>query len=157
EKGIDRVLDPGRVRRWRDGRANRRPVSPVLARIYRDGLRRGLGTLVDPRAKHGELAVAERDSLALGRHALGDVRRGAAIDEQAFPALAGLDGRPALAAAADELRGVQPESRLLTDRPVATCAPLGQYRLDLASVVDRRRGRGAPRHPENDDHDHRLD
>ena len=82
--------------------------------------------------------------------------RGHPLDEQALAALAGLDGRAAVAPAADQFGGVQAKARLLPDRPVAARAPRGQDRLDVARVIDRVRGQNTWQ-PQGECHDRRLE
>ena len=101
-------------------------------------------------------ASLERHAFALRGHAVRAVCPGHPVDEQALAALARLDRRTTLAAAADELGGVETQPRLLSDRPVAARAPRGQDRLDLTPVIHRRRSQYGSGQGQDECHDHRL-
>ena len=108
----------------------------MLARVFLGRLiGRRRGPLVDPAAEGRDLLGRERRPLR--RHPQLRVGLGHPVDEQALPGLSGLDRGPAVAAATDERRGVEPEPGLLLERAVAGVAALLEDRLDLADVIDR--------------------
>ena len=108
---------------------------------------RRLGPLGDPGLEQRDLRGRER--LSFRRHPLRLVGRGHSGHEQALGGILRLDRRPALAPFDGQRRGIEPQARLLLQRPVAGVAALLQDRLDLADdnrPARRPSHRGGPGH-----------
>ena len=131
EEGIDRILDTLRMGDRRHRRADARPESPVLARV-------GLGSLVSRRRAAGsdpgfqgfDLLWFERLPLPLRRHALGRVGMDDPRDKRSGRRVAWDDDGASITPGQEPRRGVDPQTGLLGQRPVAGKAAVGEHTLE---------------------------
>ena len=134
EERVDRVADPCRVLDLGDLGTDRRLEGPVRAGVVGLLLVGGLRPRVDPRLQPRDLLGRERLPLSRRRHPPILVA-GDGLDEQALGALAGDDRRTTVPPGPHARRGVEPQPRVLLQRPVASDAPPAQERLDVADVI----------------------
>ena len=134
EERVDRVADPCRVLDLGDLGTDRRLEGPVRAGVVGLRLVGGLRPGVDPRLQPRDLLGRERLPLSRRGHPPILVA-GDGVDEQALGALAGDDRRASVPPGPHVRRGVEPQPRVLLQRPVAGDAPPAQERLDVADVI----------------------
>ena len=107
-------------------------------------VRRGLSAFIDPFLDQSDLCFSQW-RLFVGH--LGDALMGALqrLYQQAFFPFAGLERGPILATLQHLGSGIHPQFALLLRSAVAPVAMLGEYRFNLADVVDRGRVHGNER------------
>ncbi len=124
---------------------DRRLKGPVIsaAAVIRNFLGRSFGTLIDPGGQKANLVLLQ--SRLLVRHLGYVICAFERVHEQAGGGLARNDSRPAHTSLAHQGRRVQPQLPLVDLGAVARKTMLGQERLDIANIIDRRIGPASPR------------
>ena len=131
EEGIDRIADSLRMGDARHRGADARPESPMLARVgLRDLVSRRRAAGSDPGFQGFDLLWFERLPLPLRRHALGRVGMDDPRDKRSGRRVAWDDDGASITPGQEPRRGVDPQTGLLGQRPVAGKAAVGEHTLE---------------------------